>query len=90
MNETGFRFEHVQPGNVVLTTHTPDDTNTTGYEYVNLTGLTPNTLYTIDIIAFNDDGDSMALRKSFRTLETPNTPAAPTNAGTTDIPGSTT
>lgn len=90
MDETGFRIEHVQAGNTVLVTHTPDDTNTTGYEYVNLTGLTPQTLYTIDIIAFNADGNSMPLRKSFRTLETPNTPTAPTTAGATDVPGSTT
>ena len=89
-NETGFRIEHVQNDNATLTTHTPDDTNTTGYEYVNLTGLTPHTLYTIDIVAFNDDGDSVALRKSFRTLEAPNTPTAPVNAGATDIAGSTT
>ncbi len=82
-NETGFRFEHVQDGNAVLTTHIPADTNISNkYDYVTLTGLTPHTLYTIDIIAFNADGDSTPLRKSFRTLATPNTPAQPTNLGT--------
>ena len=89
-NETGFRVEHVQAGNIVMSTDIPDDTNLTGYRYINLTGLNQKTLYTIDIIAFNDDGDSMALRKSFRTLEAPNTPTAPVNAGATDIAGSTT
>jgi len=82
MNENGFRFEHVQNGNTVLTTHVPSDTNLSNhYEYVNLTGLTPQTLYTIDIVAFNDDGEATPLRKSFRTLETPQTPAQPTSVG---------
>ena len=81
-NETQFRFEHVQDGNSILTTLTPEDTNLSDlYEYVTLTNLTPNTLYTIDIIAENADGDSTPLRKSFRTLPTPNTPAQPTNLG---------
>jgi len=82
MNENGFRIEHVQNGNTVLTTHTPTDTNLSNhYEYVTLTGLMPQTLYTIDIIAFNEAGDATPLRKSFRTLETPQTPAQPTNIG---------
>ncbi len=81
-NETQFRFEHVQDGNSILTTLTPEDTNLSDlYEYITLTNLTPNTLYTIDIIAENADGDSTPLRKSFRTLPTPNTPAQPTNLG---------
>jgi hypothetical protein len=81
-NENGFRFEHVQNGNTVLTTHVPSDTNLSNhYEYVNLTGLTPQTLYTIDIVAFNADGDATPLRKSFRTLETPRTPAQPSSIG---------
>ena len=82
MDEDGFRIEHVQNGNAVLTTHVPTDTNLSNrYEYVNLTGLTPQTLYTIDIVAFNADGDAMPLTKSFRTLETPQTPAQPTGVG---------
>lgn len=82
MNEDGFRFEHVQNGNAVLTTHIPTDTNLSDhYEYVNLTGLTPQTLYTIDIVAFNANGEATPLRKSFRTLETPQTPAQPTSVG---------
>ena len=81
-NENGFRIEHVQNGNTVLTTHTPADTSLSErYEYVNLTGLTPETLYTVDIVAFNADGDATPLRKSFRTLETPQTPEQPTNIG---------
>ena len=82
IDEDGFRIEHVQNGNTVLTTHVPSDTSLSNrYEYVNLTGLTPQTLYTIDIVAFNADGDATPLRKSFRTLETPQTPAQPTNIG---------
>jgi len=50
-NETGFRIEHVQAGNTVMSTDIPDDTNLTGYRYINLTGLNQKTLYTIDIIA---------------------------------------
>lgn len=89
MNEEGFRIEHVQNGNAVLTTHTPADTNLSDrYEYVNLTGLTPQTLYTINIIAFNADGDATGLTKSFRTLETPQTPAQPSNIGAYDFTNS--
>ncbi|CAA6819410.1 MAG: Unknown protein [uncultured Sulfurovum sp.] len=86
MDETGFRIEHVQAGNAVIATHTPEDTNLSDhYEYVNLTGLTPQTLYTVNIIAFNDNGDATPLTKSFRTLETPNTPAQPTTVGAYDF-----
>ena len=81
-NEDGFRFEHVQNSNAVLTTHIPIETNLFNrYEYVNLTGLIPNTLYTINIIPFNANGDAPALTKSFRTLETPNTPLQPNSLG---------
>ena len=81
LNENGFRVEHVQNGNNVLTTLTSEDANTTGYRYINLLGLTPGTLYTVDIVAFNEDGDATPLRKSFRTLPTPQTPASPSNIG---------
>jgi hypothetical protein len=82
MNEDGFRIKNVDAANAVLTTHTPADTNLSNhYEYVNLTGLTADKLYTVDIVAFNADGESTSLRKSFRTLETPQTPAQPTNIG---------
>jgi len=89
-NETGFRIEHVQNGNAVLATELSTDPTSIGYRYVNLTGLNPSTLYTIDIIAFDDNGSSTALRKSFRTLAALNIPTAPINAGATDITGSTT
>jgi len=87
VNESGFRIEHVQNSNAVLRTYVPADTSLSNrYEYVTLTGLTPETLYTVDIIAFNDDGDAEPIRKSFRTLETPKTPAQPTNLGATSTP----
>jgi len=72
-NETGFRIEHVQAGNRVLKTYIPDNVEDINkYNYINLTGLEPETLYTIDIIAFNEHGDSSSLRKSFRTLKSLN------------------
>ena len=58
------------------------------YHYITLTKLIPNRLYTIHIVAFNSDGESSPLIKSFRTKPTPNppinpnTPAKPTNVGT--------
>ena len=89
-NEDGFRIEHVENSNAVLTTHVPADTTLSDrYEYVNLTGLTPQTVYTIDIIAFNSNGDATPLRKTFKTLETPPTPAQPTNIGAYNFTNST-
>lgn len=81
-DENGFRIEHVQNSNAVLITYVPDETNASNhYEYLTLTGLTAETLYTINIVAFNTDGDAMPLTKSFRTSETPQTPAQPTSIG---------
>jgi len=68
-NETGFRIKHVQAGNIVLATELSTDPTSMGYKYVNLTGLIPSTFYTIDIVTFNEHGDSAPLRKSFRTLK---------------------
>ncbi len=80
-NEDGFRIDHVQ-GATTLTTHIPDDpTLSNRYEYVELTGLTPSTLYTVNIVAYNAAGEATPLTKSFRTLATPQTPAQPTNIG---------
>ena len=88
-DENGFRIEHVQNSNAVLITYVPDETNASNhYEYLTLTGLTAETLYTINIVAFNTDGDAMPLTKSFRTSETPQTPAQPTNAGAYDFTNS--
>ncbi|HHB94905.1 MAG TPA: hypothetical protein ENK88_07145 [Campylobacterales bacterium] len=90
-DEEGFKIYH--NGAILTQVGAKDDTG--AYQYTNLTGLTPSTLYTINIVAFNSDGESVPLVKSFRTKEAnphahPNSPAKPTNVGTYETTDSTT
>lgn len=63
-NEIGFR---VYSNGVVIATASSKP-NTGEYQYLNLNGLTPSSLYTVQIKAYNADGESHPLVKSFRTL----------------------
>ena len=77
-NEKGFKIYH--NGTLISTTTSKIDTGM--YQYVTLKGLTSSSLYTISIKAYNEEGESIGLSKSFRTLVPPKptvnlTPAQP-------------
>jgi len=78
-NEEGFRIYH--EGTILKILDAKEGSQ--GYQYVTLTGLTPSTLYTVNIVAFNSEGESSALIKSFRTTSAPPPPVegAPAQPG---------
>ena len=83
-NEDGFKVFH----NDTLLSEVEAKEGLNSYQHINLTNLIPSTLYRINIIAFNSDGESTSLIKSFKTNDlpnppiNPNAPKKPTNAGT--------
>jgi len=81
-NESGFKIYQFAPvdAGVIATVNAKDGNNS--YQYATLTGLSPSTLYGVNIVSYNDDGDSTSLTKWFRTVAPPPTPAQPTNVGT--------
>ncbi len=74
-NEDGFKIYH---NGVLIGKVGAKDGNET-YQYITLRNLEEATLYTVNIIAYNDAGESTPLIKSFRTIKaTPsNVPAQP-------------
>jgi len=80
-NETGFKIYQFAPtdAGVIATVEAKEGNDS--FQYVNLTGLEESTLYGINIVAYNDDGESEPLVKWFRTIAPPPTPAQPTNVG---------
>ena len=77
-NEDGFRVYH---NGVVI--GTADAKNGTSIQYMNLTNLTASMLYNVEIVAFNAEGESSPLIKSFKTSEASIAPAvnAPARPG---------
>jgi len=69
-NEEGFRIYHQEQ---LIATVDPKEGNDS-YQYKTLTDLTPCTLYTVNLVAYNEAGESAPLVKSFRTIgcELPN------------------
>ncbi len=80
-NETGFKIYQFAPtdAGVIATVEAKEGNDS--FQYVNLTGLEASTLYGINIVAYNDEGESEVLTKWFRTIAPPPTPAQPTNIG---------
>jgi len=78
-NEEGFRVYY---NGEVIAVAEPKKGNSS-YQYIDLIDLVPSTLYTVNIVAFNSDGESSALVKSFRTTSasTPPNPNAPVGVG---------
>jgi len=78
-NEEGFRAYY---NGEVIAVAQPKEGNSS-YQYIDLIDLTPSTLYTVNIVAFNSDGESSALVKSFRTISTSTSqnPNAPVGVG---------
>jgi len=79
-NEKGFIVYH--QGVVIGTA--PAKAGRERYQYINLIGLKPSSLYTVNIVAYNTQGESLPLTKSFRTIKAPpatkeGTPNRPTN-----------
>ena len=69
-DEVGFKVTHLQDGNRLLTmVSSTDIKGLDKYQYINLMDLKPLTLYTINIVAYNSNGESTASRKSFKTLK---------------------
>jgi len=62
-NEEGFRVYH--EGKVLGSVGAKEGSGE--YHYISLVNLTPATLYTVNIVAFNRAGESESLIKSFRT-----------------------
>ncbi|HHB94847.1 MAG TPA: hypothetical protein ENK88_06855 [Campylobacterales bacterium] len=81
-NETGFKIYQFAPvdAGVIATVEAKDGNDS--YQYATLTGLSASTLYGVNIVAYNADGESSVLTKWFRTIAPPPTPAQPTNVGT--------
>jgi len=81
-NESGFKIYQFSPVDVgVIATVNAKDGNDS-YQYVTLTGLSASTLYGVNIVSYNGDGESTSLTKWFRTIAPPPTPAQPSNVGT--------
>jgi hypothetical protein len=81
-NESGFKIYQFAPvdAGVIATVEAKDGNNS--YQYVTLTGLSPSTLYGVNIVSYHDDGEeSSTLTKWFRTIAPPPTPAQPTSVG---------
>jgi len=74
-NEEGFRVYH--NGDIIGTVGAKDGNGT--YQYITLRDLKKATLYTVNIVAYNNAGESTPLIKSFRTISIPksNVPAQP-------------
>jgi len=72
-NEQGFRIYH--EGKIVG--RVPAKEGSGQYLYIDLLDLEPSTLYRIKIVAFNTDGESDSLWKSFRTTSAINTQSNP-------------
>jgi chitodextrinase len=72
-NEEGFRVYH----NLIKIAEIPLKRGTGTYQYTNLLALNSCTLYTINLLAYNSEGESKSIRKSFRTKGC--TPVVPIN-----------
>ena len=62
-NEEGFRVYH----NLINIAEIPAKKGMGSYQYKNLLALKSCTLYTINLLAYNSEGESKSIRKSFRT-----------------------
>jgi hypothetical protein len=72
-DEIGFKVTHLQEKNQLLATVSSTDIyGSNKYQYLNLRKLKPLTLYTINIVAYNSEGESTTLQKTFRTLKSIN------------------